>query len=335
MKRSSYGFTLVELLVVIAIIGILVGLLLPAVQAAREAARRMQCSNNLKQQGLAMHNYESANKVFPAAILGDGRYNNAAYHASHGGVKNTTGWALMLPYLEGNTLYAKYNFNVCSSQSSPYGIPVMGLDTVNDTIYNARLPFLECPSHPEAGQVSDYNPNTSSDFYTRRKAIRTSYFFSTGVFTDYDAPYNTLLTDLRQGMFGNDGGAKIATAVDGTSNSIAFGEGAGGLKKQSSHYGPWGLTGTHTCCHGRIVATITNGAVAPTATEAQSWAINAKWPGDTLFRSYAWVFNSFHTGGAQFAFGDGSVRFMSDSLDYTTLCKLAYIHDGGVVSNID
>ncbi len=260
MRRSRSGFTLVELLVVIAIIGILVGLLLPAVQAAREAARRMQCSNNLKQQALASHNYESAMKTFPPALLGSGRYNNPAYHAARGGVKNTTGWALMLPYLEGTTLHARYNFNVCSSESSPYGIAVMGVDNTNDTIYNARLSFLECPSHPEAGQISNVSPNTPSAFYTRRNAIRTSYFFSTGIFTDYDNAYSALTSDLRQGMFGNDGAAKIATVTDGTSNSIAFGEGAGGsLRKTSGEYGPWGMTGTHTCCHGRVVSTITAG----------------------------------------------------------------------------
>lgn len=338
MARSRAGFTLVELLVVIAIIGILVGLLLPAVQAAREAARRMQCSNNLKQQGLALHNYESAHKIFPPALLGSGRYNNPTYHAARGGVKNTTGWAMLLPYLEGTALHAKYNFSVCSSESSPYGIPVMGVDNTNDTVYNSRLPFLECPSHPEAGQVSNVTPNTPSAFYTRRNAIRTSYFFSTGVFTDYDNSYSALSNDVRQGMFGNDGAAKIATIVDGTSNSIAFGEGAGGgLRKTSGEYGPWGLTGTHTCCHGRVVSTITSGAVTPTALEAQEWGINGRWTADTNIpkRTYAWVFNSLHTGGAQFAMGDGSVRFLSQSVDYATFAKLAYVHDGGVVSNLD
>ncbi|MGN6545359.1 MAG: DUF1559 family PulG-like putative transporter, partial [Aureliella sp.] len=332
MKRSRGGFTLVELLVVIAIIGILVGLLLPAVQAAREAARRMQCSNNLKQQGLALLNYESTHKILPPSLLGSGRFDEKNqglpnYHQTHGGVKNTTGWALMLPFAEGGTLHQKYNFSACSSMSSPYSYPVTGSDTINDGIYNVRLPWLECPSHPQAGEVSSSGAGSTA-FYSRRNAIRTSYLFSTGVNTDYDKPFTYYNTDIRQGMFGNDGAAKLASVTDGLSSTIAFGEAAGGRTKTDANFGPWGLTGTHTCCHGRVVATITNSQITPTISEAQSWRVNARWPSDALGRSYAWVFNSLHTGGAQFVFGDGSVHFLTESLDYTTFCRLAYIHDG-------
>ncbi|MEZ6138784.1 MAG: DUF1559 domain-containing protein [Pirellulaceae bacterium] len=338
MFRDRRGFTLVELLVVIAIIGILVGLLLPAVQAAREAARRMQCSNNAKQQGLAIHNYESAHKVFPAALLGSGRYNNATYHGTHGSVKNTTGWALLLPFLEQSAISGKYNFNFPSSVSSPYGIPTAGSDTINDGFYNARLNYLECPSHPQAGEISNASPDTPSQFYSRRNAIRTSYFFSTGVFTDYDAPFSSLVGDIRQGVFGNDGGSKFAQITDGTSNTIATGEGAGGRSKTSTSYGPWGMTGAHTCCHGRVVSTITNGQLTPSATDQAGWAINAVWPanaGNGLRQSYAWTFNSYHTGGAEFCFADGSVHFLSANLDYLTFCKLAYAHDGQVVGEFE
>jgi prepilin-type N-terminal cleavage/methylation domain-containing protein/prepilin-type processing-associated H-X9-DG protein len=332
VKRSA--FTLVELLVVIAIIGILVGLLLPAVQAAREAARRMQCSNNLKQQALALLNYESAHKIFPPALLGSGRFDNAAYHAARGGVKNTTGWTLMLPFIEGSTIHQRYNFNVCSSMSSPYGHAVAGNDTINDGLHNARTPFLECPSHPEAGEESSDAPGTTS-FYSRLRARRTSYFFSVGQFTDYDNRYEVHSASLVRGMFGNDGAARISTVTDGLSNSLAFGEGAGGRWKTFSGFGPWGLNGTHTCCHGRVASTITNGQVTPTPDQAAQWQINARWPGDALGRSYAWGFNSLHIGGAQFAFGDGSVRFLSQNLEYATLCRLAFISDGGIIANLD
>ncbi len=337
-RAPRRGFTLVELLVVIAIIGILVGLLLPAVQAAREAARRMQCSNNLKQQGLAVHNYESAHKIFPAALLGSGRYNNTAYHAANGQVKNTTGWALLLPFVEQSTISNLYDFNFPSSVSSPYGIPTAGADTINDGLYNKRLSFLECPSHPQAGEVSNASPGDPSQFYTRRNAIRTSYFFSTGVFTDYDNRYSAYNGDIRQGVFGNDGAAKFATLTDGTASTIAFGEGAGGRSKTSTSYGPWGLTGTHTCCHGRVVSTVTSGRLTPTATEAQSWGINAVWPanaGNGLRQSYAWTFNSYHTGGAQFCFADGSVHFLTENLDYLTFTQLAYAHDGNTVGEFE
>ncbi len=331
-RSSRLAFTLVELLVVIAIIGVLVGLLLPAVQAAREAARRMQCSNNMKQQGLALHNYADTYNTLPPALMGSGRYNNPAWHVAHGGVKNTTGWAMLLPYVEQTALYSKYNFSVCSSNSSPYGGAVSGTDQMNLGVYNARVPYLECPSHPEAGTTSSSaQPTSVTDNYSRIDAVRTSYLFSTGSYVDTSGPHDSYTGSYNQGMFGNESGSKFSLITDGLSNSIALGEGAGGAWKTSTSYGPWGMTGAHTCCHGRITATFVNGVPSLIAGESTDWGINATWRGDSLRRSYAWGFNSKHTGGATFAFGDGSIHFLSQSMDYTTLAKLAFIHDGNVV----
>jgi prepilin-type N-terminal cleavage/methylation domain-containing protein/prepilin-type processing-associated H-X9-DG protein len=327
--RGQSGFTLVELLVVIAIIGVLVALLLPAVQAAREAARRSSCSNNLKQMGLALHNYHDTFNVFPAALLDSGRYNAAVP------VKNTTGWALMLPQFEQTAAHAKYDFNVCSSSSKGDGYQgiLVGNDTINEPIYSIRYKVLECPSDPSAGE----NVTSSAGaevFYSRRNAKRTSYLFATGVFTDYNANWQLYNSDIRQGAFGNNGAANFAAITDGTSNSIAIGEAVGGRFKTSTAYGPWGLCGTHTCCHGRVVSTITNNIPAPTALEAQQWAINGVWTaGDPLKKTYAWVFSSLHPGGAQFVFCDGSTRFLPQTMNYTTFVNLNYIHDGQVVSN--
>jgi prepilin-type N-terminal cleavage/methylation domain-containing protein len=334
-SKTRSGFTLVELLVVIAIIGILVGLLLPAVQAAREAARRMSCSNNMKQLGLAAHNYHDAFKVQPAALLNSGRYEDPAYHVrTAGGVKNTTGWTMLLPFLEQSSIFEQYNFDVCASQDSPRGGDVVGVGLhLNEALYSARVPTLECPSHPEAGTRSTDNPD-GTGFYDRRNAVRTSYFFSTGTFTDYSAPYASTGTDIRRGMFGNDGAAKFRDVLDGLSNSIAMGEGAGGRHKTSIHYGPWGMSGIHTGVHGRVYSR-SSSVISFNSGDAQNWGINAAWNNDPDFQSYAWVFNSLHRGGAHFTLGDGSVRFLTESIDYGLFCRLAYIADGEVIDDFE
>src|SRR3712207_1855946 len=123
-SRQARGFTLIELLVVIAIIAILIGLLLPAVQKVREAAARMSCQNNLKQMGLALHNYHDANNVLPPAKINGGSYGDLTGVKSHypadGTFKvyNLTGFTLLLPYIEQDNLYKQYDFTKPSSNAA-------------------------------------------------------------------------------------------------------------------------------------------------------------------------------------------------------------------------
>jgi prepilin-type N-terminal cleavage/methylation domain-containing protein len=338
-KRSA--FTLVELLVVIAIIGILVALLLPAVQAAREAARRMQCANNLKQYGLALHNYHDTFKVFPPAILNNGRPSAAVLAANYPeGVRNHTGWLFMLPFIEMQTVHTQINFNVATNLSNPNaGGPAVTTGT-NDAITGKRYKIFECPSHPAAGE---FRNEGGTLFYAAVNLHRTSYFFSTGQFTDYDTTYTLASANIKRGAFGNNGAAKVADITDGTANAIAIGEGMSGARyTMSPSFGPFAMQGSHTCCHGRVVTdAVVNGAItiAPTACRAENWGINASWAADTCTPvpankglSYAWGFQSSHPGGAQFTMCDGSTQFMSESMDYLNFARLAYIADGNTTN---
>ncbi len=338
------GFTLIELLVVIAIIAVLVALLLPAVQQAREAARRSQCRNSMKQIGLALHDYHGTFGVLPAALLHSGRYNNTAFYAGNNRVVNTTGWTMLLPFLDQQAAYDKYDFTQASSMDiATYGLLTGGTDASNAAVIGALNPsFLLCPSHTNAGERSSA---AGTGFYARTNAARTSYAFATGVFTDYDSAWGSKNGDIRQGTFGNSGAAQFRDITDGQSVTIAIGEAHGGRTKTSTSYGPWGLTGTHTCCHGRVVSgSSTSVTVADfTAGHAQDWGINGAWSNsggtpagvpDPQGRTYAWTFNSSHTGGAHFTFNDGAVKFLSQNMDYRTFCLLNYIHDAEPIASV-
>jgi len=336
MKRlRAFGFTLVELLVVIAIIGILIALLLPAVQAAREAARRSQCSNNLKQIGIALHNYHDTFKVMPPAMINGGRQSTAHTSVDWDPSQmalNTTGWALLLPFAEQTAAYDLYDFDVCAAESAPTcGRPISGSLATNEALISTRYSFLECPSSPTLGDKK----TTTHSYYNMRNAYRTGYLFSAGYRTDYNRDYARIDTDRRQGMFGNNGAARFANMTDGSSNSVAIGESQGGGNHKSSPvYGPWGLSGAHTSVHGRIVSYNTSPITAH-ANHARDWGINKQWKHpDVRYKgkTYAWVFSSMHPGGANFVFGDGSTHFVSETIDYVTWCRLVYIHDGDPVS---
>ena len=345
------GFTLIELLVVIAIIAVLIGLLLPAVQKVREAAARTQCQNNLKQMGLALHNFAgTAGGRLPAAMIHSGRttttqvtagqvkpyvgpevsYKNLAF-----AVYNHTGFVALLPYIEQNTLFLQYNYQYVNS-SSTGNAPQnpLGADPTpnpNRGVTQTRVKIYSCPADQDPPQAVD-TPR-STNFYERDSVWRTNYLFNTGYYTDYDRDWDQTGAAYR-GPFGNNGAANITNMGDGTSNTIAIGESR--QEKNSTAYGGY-FSGTHTAVHGRILSTAPGGTTL--ATCLQYSAINApnrillgtasSPPTRADYLQYAWQFGSRHPGGANFVFCDGSVRYIRDNIDYQTGLMPMATPDGG------
>jgi prepilin-type N-terminal cleavage/methylation domain-containing protein len=329
------AFTLVELLVVIAIIGILIALLLPAVQAAREAARRSQCVNNLKQIGLGLLNYADSWKILPPALLGSGRGDNLGGYGSPT-VINTTGFMMITPQLEQQAIFNLYNWGAPASLSrfsngltKPYNNNIQVSDA-NKGLFSQQLDVFTCPSDQFPANVFVNAPDNAGNAYEANSVARGNYLFNTGHYTDYDHPYNWYLSqsanyNVYLGVFGNDGAATLSQIRDGTSLTIAVGESKQATKgKTSIDFGPYWGAGVHTAVHGRTIydpgtiRSYTAGGVTWTGPEDffysqinfdESLGLNRQ-------QQYAWQFGSYHPNGALFVFCDGSTHFLTDEIDY-------------------
>lgn len=330
--KMKLGFTLVELLVVIAIIGILVGLLLPAVQAAREAARRMQCSNNLKQYGLAIHNYESAFKRIPPAAWTSNRQLGQPSAYDDDGY---TWQVSILPYVEQNNLYSQ----LTQFTQFPLGTPgaaelfwvANGSPAGGAVIPGGAtiLPFTKCPSSalPQIVPPTWTIPGATA---STAPAILWSIGYAT---TDYKTAGGSERGDfgMMHKTWESAGlGRRLADVMDGLSNTAMLNESS--IVTGSTPV-KWGGSATPAVpgafqdwpvwmvCPGDDESVRTNGrfsAPINAATTPNNWfeAIN-----DDSAASY-------HTGGAQFCFGDGSVHFIGQSISNATYTTMHDISDG-------
>lgn len=350
MKCRSLGFTLVELLVVIAIIGILVGLLLPAVQAAREAARRMQCGNNIKQIALAMHNYESANRRFPAgntAFATNSSFPTPASRGAGGGEGNgqwyngMMSWAAsVLPYLEAQATYNLIDFNQRpftlernDTWFNEYGPdpanPPLG---VNELASTSAPPTFRCPSVPETGPIGhhkDYAMNAGMGAYPILDDQAMSWaqgFGGTNQSSCCPERSNTA-----SGIGSKNYWASHGSIPDGTSNTLM-------ILEQPHSIRNWQYPGnsflwlTHNS-EGLAVAQQGTRSYPPNPDPMNQFfthrTATTGIPGWGLAGRCSW---SFHTGGVQVAMCDGSVQFISDGIAMPVWRRLHSRDDGQPVS---
>ena len=342
--RASRAFTLVELLVVITIIGILIALLLPAVQAAREAARRSQCTNNLKQIALASQNYHDTHRVFPPAGLNYGAVGAPPYVPINN-IMNTSGYVLMLPFIEQQAIYSRYNLNASACSSTYNGqvsAPLAGNPAAgNDLLVAMQLKSFLCPSDDGAktmaGGVAYGITPTDANL-----GARTSYEFSTKPYYEYAVPngwqtwYSNNGYAKYRALFGQNSNSSLATIQDGSSSTAAFIETA--LMVYNGNGNAWGYRAW--VMYG--VSLYDNLSTYPVSTTplCTGAAINC-WTYWTYVNSYqpgrvaSWgMAGSLHPAGCNVAFADGSIHFINEAADLLTLSRICNIADGGVLGSL-
>lgn len=305
-RPPQRGFTLIELLVVIAIIAILIALLLPAVQQAREAARRSSCKNNMKQIGLALHNYHDTHQVLPPGDINAGGYDSGWLLTSGSPfVRNHTVHLFILPYIEQGALYNGIDFSLATGGSD--GVNGAGSAGMGgggyQTITEKQIIAYECPSEPFAR-----TPYTgSATAYAVRNAYRTNY---SAVYPQYNmsTSWSAYTDNTRKSAFGHNGAAKMRDFTDGTSNTFAFIEVR--METDQPYRGPFwaAYVATSTVAPGYYRINQMNG------TKAQYLS-----PG------------SHHEGGCHALMGDGAVRFLSENMDFNTQKELTSIGGGEVI----
>jgi prepilin-type N-terminal cleavage/methylation domain-containing protein/prepilin-type processing-associated H-X9-DG protein len=362
MSQSRRGFTLIELLVVIAIIAVLIALLLPAVQAAREAARRIQCTNNLKQLGLALANYESSNTSYPVgSVFGVGTSSLPGAACTsikfNSNSQNTPWFTLMLPYIEQAALYSSFNASVGMEGPGLLGI------LVNSTVYSTKIASFQCPSDnvqglalsavsaATGGQVPAFPWSISKGNYGVNWG-NTDY--GQWNFGQYTAKYLASPFGINQAATGPQT-VRVASVTDGLSNTHFVSEilqGATddvrgtiwvmnpGAGTYFTRFAPNGLLDFWGYNNFDNVASFGATGAGTSPSSASPGSLCDSQPAQQLTcwnqgtEGYEYVGSrSRHPGGVNAGFGDGSVRFIKSSINITTWIGLGTISGNEVISS--